>query len=162
MSKLTNIVSEKLSQDGISVININSHNYATSKAEYTNTQLDLPGVRSLLLYPQTCSCLAEGFCLPKALSESTNQVLAFSSFSVTLLGLNVYYLIIHGIKHLAINSFCQVIMFPLVTQCRAKEKPTLYVLFSVWLMQVYLITPDTINPKKEPTSPSRRINSFLL
>jgi hypothetical protein len=26
-------------------------NYATSKAEYTNTQLDLLGVRSLLLYP---------------------------------------------------------------------------------------------------------------
>jgi hypothetical protein len=25
-------------------------NYATSKAEYTNTQLDLPGVKSLLLY----------------------------------------------------------------------------------------------------------------
>jgi hypothetical protein len=25
-------------------------NYATSKVEYTNTQLDLPGVRSLLLY----------------------------------------------------------------------------------------------------------------
>jgi hypothetical protein len=25
-------------------------NYATSKAEYTNTQLDLPGVRILLLY----------------------------------------------------------------------------------------------------------------
>ena len=25
-------------------------NYATSMAEYTNTQLDLPGVRSLLLY----------------------------------------------------------------------------------------------------------------
>jgi hypothetical protein len=25
-------------------------NYATSKAEYTNTQPDLPGVRSLLLY----------------------------------------------------------------------------------------------------------------
>jgi hypothetical protein len=24
--------------------------YATSKAEFTNTQLDLPGVRSLLLY----------------------------------------------------------------------------------------------------------------
>jgi hypothetical protein len=36
--------------------------YATSKAEYTNTQLiDLPGVRSLLLYLYTCSCLAEGF-----------------------------------------------------------------------------------------------------
>jgi hypothetical protein len=27
--------------------------YATSKAEYTNTQLDLPGVRSLLLYLST-------------------------------------------------------------------------------------------------------------
>jgi hypothetical protein len=25
-------------------------NYATSKVEYTNTQLDLPGVRKLLLY----------------------------------------------------------------------------------------------------------------
>jgi hypothetical protein len=25
-------------------------NYAISKAEYTNTQLDLPGVRNLLLY----------------------------------------------------------------------------------------------------------------
>jgi hypothetical protein len=25
-------------------------NYASSKAEYTNTQLDLPGVRKLLLY----------------------------------------------------------------------------------------------------------------
>jgi hypothetical protein len=28
-------------------------NYATRKAEYTNTQLDLPGVRSLLLYCNT-------------------------------------------------------------------------------------------------------------
>jgi hypothetical protein len=45
-------------------------NYATSKAEYTNTQLDLPGVRSLLLYLYTCSCLTEGFGLPKALAES--------------------------------------------------------------------------------------------
>jgi hypothetical protein len=45
-------------------------NYATSKAEYTNTQLDLPSVRSLLLYLKTCSCLAEGFGLPKALAES--------------------------------------------------------------------------------------------
>jgi hypothetical protein len=27
------------------------------------------------------------------------------------------YLIIHGIKHLAINNFCQVTTFPLVTQC---------------------------------------------
>jgi hypothetical protein len=25
-------------------------NYATSKAEYANTQLDLPGMRNLLLY----------------------------------------------------------------------------------------------------------------
>jgi hypothetical protein len=37
--------------------------------------------------------------LPKALAGSKNPVLAFSSFSVTLLRLNVYYLIIHGIKH---------------------------------------------------------------
>jgi hypothetical protein len=36
--------------------------------------------------------------LTKALAESKNQVIAFSSFSVTLLRLNVYYLIIHGIK----------------------------------------------------------------
>jgi hypothetical protein len=31
-----------------------------------------------------------GFGLPKALAESKNQVLAFSSFSVTLLRLSVY------------------------------------------------------------------------
>jgi hypothetical protein len=64
-------------------------NYATSKAEYTNTQLGLPGVRSLLLYIETCSCLAEGFGLPKALAESKIKF-SFSSFSVTLLRLNVY------------------------------------------------------------------------
>jgi hypothetical protein len=39
-----------------------------------------------------------GVWLPKALAESKNQVLALSSFSVTLLRLNVYYLLIHGIK----------------------------------------------------------------
>jgi hypothetical protein len=39
----------------------NLKNYATSKAEYTNTQLDLPGVRSLLFYLKTCNCLAVGF-----------------------------------------------------------------------------------------------------
>jgi hypothetical protein len=60
--------------------------------------------------------------LPKALAESKNQVLAFSSFSVTLLRLNVYYLIIHGIKHLAINIFCQIITFPLVTQCSTMDQ----------------------------------------
>jgi hypothetical protein len=31
-----------------------------------------------------------GVCLPKALAESKNQILAFSSFSVSLLRLNVY------------------------------------------------------------------------
>jgi hypothetical protein len=36
--------------------------------------------------------------LPKALAESKDQVLALSSFSVTLLRLNVYYLLIHGIE----------------------------------------------------------------
>jgi hypothetical protein len=32
------------------------------------------------------------------------------------------YLIIHGIKHLAINNFCQVISFPLVTQCSSMDQ----------------------------------------
>ena len=32
------------------------------------------------------------------------------------------YLIIHGIKHLAINKFCQVITFPLVTQCSTMDQ----------------------------------------
>jgi hypothetical protein len=32
------------------ILNCTCKNYATSKAEYTNIQLDLPGVRSLLLY----------------------------------------------------------------------------------------------------------------
>jgi hypothetical protein len=32
------------------------------------------------------------------------------------------YLIIHGTKHLAINNFCQVITFPLVTQCSTMDQ----------------------------------------
>jgi hypothetical protein len=32
------------------------------------------------------------------------------------------YLIIHGIKHLAINIFCQNITFPLVTQCSTMDQ----------------------------------------
>jgi hypothetical protein len=32
------------------------------------------------------------------------------------------YLIIHGIKHLAFNIFCQVITFPLVTQCSTMDQ----------------------------------------
>jgi hypothetical protein len=32
------------------------------------------------------------------------------------------YLIIHGIKHLAINNFCQIITFPLVTQCSTMDQ----------------------------------------
>jgi hypothetical protein len=32
------------------------------------------------------------------------------------------YLIIYGIKHLAINNFCQVITFPLVTQCSSMDQ----------------------------------------
>ena len=61
--------------------------------------------------------------MPKALAEFINQVLALSSFSVTLLRLNIYnYLIIHGSKHLAINHFCQVISFPLVTQCSTMDQ----------------------------------------
>jgi hypothetical protein len=41
-----------------------------------------------------------GVWLPKALAEFINQVLALSSFSVTLLILDVYYLLIHGIKQI--------------------------------------------------------------
>jgi hypothetical protein len=32
------------------------------------------------------------------------------------------YLVIHGIKHLAINNFCQVITFPLITQCSRMDQ----------------------------------------
>jgi hypothetical protein len=32
------------------------------------------------------------------------------------------YLVIHGIKHLAINNFCQVITFLLVTQCSSMDQ----------------------------------------
>jgi hypothetical protein len=32
------------------------------------------------------------------------------------------YLAIHGIKHLAINNFSQVITFPLVTQCSSMDQ----------------------------------------
>jgi hypothetical protein len=32
------------------------------------------------------------------------------------------YLIIHGIKHLAINNFCQVISFSLITQCSSMDQ----------------------------------------
>jgi hypothetical protein len=32
------------------------------------------------------------------------------------------YLLIHGIKHLAINIFCQVNTFPLVTQCSSMDQ----------------------------------------
>jgi hypothetical protein len=41
-----------------------------------------------------------GVWLPKALAEFINQVLALSSFSVTLLRLNMYYLLIHGSKQI--------------------------------------------------------------
>jgi formate hydrogenlyase subunit 3/multisubunit Na+/H+ antiporter MnhD subunit len=41
-----------------------------------------------------------GVWLPKAQHEFINQVLALSSFSVTLLRLDVYYLLIHGIKQI--------------------------------------------------------------
>jgi hypothetical protein len=60
--------------------------------------------------------------LPKALAESKNQGLAFSSFSVTLLRLNVYlsnhtwYQIFSNQQLLHINSF------PLVTQCSSMDQ----------------------------------------
>jgi hypothetical protein len=64
-----------------------------------------------------------GVWLPKALAESKNQVSALSSLSVTLLRLNVYYLPTHGSKqNLAINIFCHIITFPLVTQCSSMDQ----------------------------------------
>jgi hypothetical protein len=41
---------ERPSHSSNHVLQRTRKSYATSKAEYTNTQLDLPGVRSLLLY----------------------------------------------------------------------------------------------------------------
>jgi hypothetical protein len=40
-----------------------------------------------------------GVWLPKALAEFLNQVLILSNLSVTLLRLNMYYLLIHSSKH---------------------------------------------------------------
>jgi hypothetical protein len=60
--------------------------YATSKAEYT--------------LPLDMSLFGCGVWLPKALAEFINQVLALLRLSVTLLRLNVYYRLIHGIKHI--------------------------------------------------------------
>jgi hypothetical protein len=67
-----------------------------------------------------------GLWLPKALAEFIKQVLALSRFSVTHLRLisceKYTYLIIHGIKHLAINNLFQLITFPLVTQCSIMDQ----------------------------------------
>ena len=63
-----------------------------------------------------------GVWLPKALAESKNQVLALSSFSVTLLRLDVYYLLIHGIKHYINQHLLPVTSFPLVTQCSSMDQ----------------------------------------
>jgi hypothetical protein len=64
------------------------------------TSWDLGASRvPLIMVPDTNTQLfGWGVWLPKALAESKKQVLALSSFSVTLLRLKVYYLLIHGIK----------------------------------------------------------------
>jgi hypothetical protein len=67
-------------------------NYATSKAQYTRCEESTP----LPLDIQLFGC---GVWLPKALTEFLNQVLALSNLSVTLLRLNMYYLLIHSSKH---------------------------------------------------------------
>jgi hypothetical protein len=54
--------------------------------------------------------------LPKALAESKNQVLAFSSFSVTLIRLNVYLSNHTWYQTFSNQQLYQVITFPLVTQ----------------------------------------------
>jgi hypothetical protein len=60
--------------------------------------------------------------LPKALAESKNQVLAFSSFSVTLLRLNVYLSNHTWYQTFSNQQLCQVITFPLVTQCSTMDQ----------------------------------------
>ena len=63
-----------------------------------------------------------GVWLPKALAESKNQVLAFSSFSVTLLRLNVYLSNHTWYQTFSNQHFCQFIIFPLVTQCSSMNQ----------------------------------------
>jgi hypothetical protein len=76
---------------------------------------------SILILSQTYGCLAEGFSLPKALPESKIKF-SFSSFSVTLLRLNVYlsnhtwYQAFSNQHLLPINSF------PLLTQCSTMDQ----------------------------------------
>ena len=54
-------------------------NYATSKAEYTNTQLDLPRCEESTPLPLDHAAVwLMGFGLPKALAEFLNQVLTLS------------------------------------------------------------------------------------
>jgi hypothetical protein len=63
-----------------------------------------------------------GVCLPKALAESKNQVLAFSSFSVTLLRLNVYLSNHTWYQTFSNQQLCHVITFPLVIQCSTMDQ----------------------------------------
>jgi hypothetical protein len=63
-----------------------------------------------------------GVWLPKALAEFINQVLALSSFSVTLLRLNVYLSNHTWYQTFSNHNFCQVISFPLVTQCSSMDQ----------------------------------------
>jgi hypothetical protein len=60
--------------------------------------------------------------LLKALAESKNQVLAFSSFSVTLLRLNVYLSNHTWYQTFSNQQLCQVITFPLFTQCSTMDQ----------------------------------------
>jgi hypothetical protein len=63
-----------------------------------------------------------GVCLPKALAEPKNQVLAFSSFSVTLLRLNVYLSNHTWYQTFSNQQLLQINSFPLVTQCRSMDQ----------------------------------------
>jgi hypothetical protein len=63
-----------------------------------------------------------GVWLPKALAEFINQVLALSSFSVTLLRLNVYLSNYTWYQTFSNHNFCHVISFPLVTQCSSMDQ----------------------------------------
>jgi hypothetical protein len=58
-------------------------NYATSKAEYTNTQLDLPGVRSLLSTSRHAAVWLRGLVCQKH-KLSLKSSFSFSSSSIII------------------------------------------------------------------------------
>jgi hypothetical protein len=63
-----------------------------------------------------------GVWLPKALAEFLNQVLTLSNLSDSLEAKSVLSTHTWYQTFLAINLFCQIITFPLVTQCSSMDQ----------------------------------------